>query len=219
MAKRNRNLNANQQREQALREDTLDSITAQYTNEYHAGKSPNVEDYVRRYPDYAAELIEFALFFHAVTAHLPPVEETRASALSPAAQRVLANARQSASAPAAETRILSLARSARAVGLTMSKLGAAVGLNMAIVGKLDLRAITPGDIPRELVKRLAETLHAPEDAVSAYLGKPVQANAFFYADSPPQPGQESFASAIQSSMLAPDQKREWAEIIAREAAS
>ena len=219
MTKRSRNLNANQQREQALHEDALDSITAQYANEYHAGKSPKVVDYVLRYPDFAAELIEFALHFHAVTAHLPPVAEARASALSPAAQRVLANAHQSASAPAAETRILSLAKSAKAAGLTLSKLGAAVGLNMALMGKLDLRAITPGDIPSELINRLAEALHAPEDAVSTYLGKPAQANAFFYADTPPQPGQEPFASAIQNSTLSPDQKREWAEIIAREAAS
>lgn len=219
MTKQGRNLSANQQREQALREDALDSITAQYANEYHVGKSPKVEDYVRRYPDYAAELIEFALHFHAVTAHLPPVAEARASALSPAAQRVLAKARQSASAPATETRILSLAKSAKAAGLSMSKLGATVGLNMVLVGKLDLRAVTPGDIPRELIKRLADALQTPVEAVSAYLGKPVQANAFFYADTPPQPGQETFASAIQNSTLSSDQKREWAEIMAREAAS
>ena len=50
------------------RQYELDHISAQYEDEYHAGKSPKIAEYIQRYPQFAKELIEFAFFFHTIGA-------------------------------------------------------------------------------------------------------------------------------------------------------
>lgn len=205
--------------EERSRQYILDRITAQYTDEYHAGLSPRLEDYVRRYPEYADELTDFVLYFHAVSLNLPEPDAVPAQALSPAAEAALARIRglnpNSANTPAP---IESLVKQGRTQGYNARQLAAEVGLSTDLLGKLDAKVIAANSIPRTLISRLAQTLATAPEAVAAYLGlsAPAGAGQFFYSEQAPAQRQESFIDAVQASTLDDAAKREWNEVVDRE---
>jgi hypothetical protein len=205
------------------RQRELERIKARYQDEYYAGRSPRIEDYVRRYPRFARELREFAFYFHTIAADLPE-PQPRPAELSPAAQAALARIRQerAAPAPAPAPHIEGLFAAALAAGLAPPKLADAVGLSLDILGKLEARAIAATTVPATLLRRLAEALRVTPEAVAAYLGGSAgtaPAGAFYYADKPPVQQQEPFLHAVQTSpSLSAERKREWTEIAQRETA-
>jgi hypothetical protein len=105
------------------------------------------------------------------------------------------------------------------LGYSPRRLAEAVGLTTDLLGKLEARVIAVATIPPTLVGRLANMLQVAPEAVAAYLGaaNPGQSGAFYYADQPPTQQQEYFLEAIQASELSPPLKREWAEIVTRDA--
>jgi Helix-turn-helix domain len=207
-----------QRRSQRERQYEIDRITDQYVVEFRAGRSPRIEDYVQRYPQYTRELLEFALYFHTVGFDAPEPDEGPAAALSPASQKVLARIREQRPA-AAPPPIEGLVKQGIAVGYTPRKLAEAVGLTPDLLAKLEARAIAVATIPPTLVRRLADTLKVAPEAVAAFFGaaQPGQAGAFYYADQPPAQQQESFLDAVQASALSPERKREWADIVSADA--
>ena len=219
---------------------TLDRITARYADEYRAGLKPRIEAYVREFPEFAAELLDFAVYFHTITVGLPGPDPVPAPAPSRAAARALARihdlpaaawptpspapgasaapADTSADASATTTTISGLARRGLELGMAPPQLAEAVGLSPDLLAKLEAHAITAATIPRTLVARLAATLRTTAEAVGAFLGiAPEQAGAFYYADRPPTSQQQPFIEAVQqTSALASERKREWADIVARD---
>lgn len=210
-----------QLRRQRERQYEIDSIIAQYVDAYHSGQSSHIEDFVERYPQYASELLEFAVYYHTVgfaTESLAgPLEPT----LSPEGEAILAriHALSAASAPAPAA-IESLVKQGILVGYAPPQLAEAVGLTPELLGRLEARAIATSSIPRALFQRLAATLKTAPEAIAAYLGGWAQwghqVGGFYYADQPPAQEQESFLDAVQASTLSPERKREWAEIVNEE---
>ena len=202
---------------QRQRQYELDRITAQYVREFRAGLLPRIEEYAQRYPAYARELLEFGVYFHTVGFDSPELDSASASQLSPAAGKALAQIRER-HAGSAISPIEGLVKQGVSAGYSPPRLAAAVGLTTELLAKLEARAIAVATIPPTLIKRLAETLRVAPEAVAAYLGasQPGPAGAFYYADQPPTQEQQPFLAAVQASALAPEQKREWAEIAARE---
>lgn len=72
----------------------LDHITAEYVEAYRAGRPPNLRTFIRRYPQFARELLDFVLYFHCVAADLPEPDRVPAAHLSPGAQAALARIRR-----------------------------------------------------------------------------------------------------------------------------
>lgn len=209
-------------RRQRERQYEIHRITFEYAEEYRQGHAPRIDDYVRRYPEYAQELLEYALYFHTTGFDSEPLEEPGELKLSPEAEKALARIREQPLvypvAPVTPAPIESLVKLGIAAGYTPPQLAEAVGLTPALLGRLEARAIAAASIPRALFQRLGEALKVVPDAVAAYLGaQPGQAGGFYYADRPPAQQQESFLAAVQSSALSPERKREWAEIVSQEA--
>ena len=195
----------------------LDRITAQYADEYRAGRGPRIEEYVRRYPQYAQRLLEFAMYFHSIGVDAEPLEGPPDAALSPAAQRVMSRSREQR-APASVAPIEGLVKQAAGVGYSPRQLAEAVGLTIELLGKLEARAIAVATIPSTLITRLAGALKVAPDAVSAYLGGGLaQAGGFYYADQAPAQQQQSFIDAVQASALSPERKQEWVKIMQEDA--
>lgn len=197
----------------------VERITFQYADEYRQGRRPRIEDYVRRYPQYASELLEFAVYFHTIGFEDEPFEEAAELTLSPAAEKALARIRERSagytpSAAPAVAPVESLFKQGLAVQLAPPQLAAAVGLTMDVLAKIEARAITVASIPRTLVQRLATALKLAPEAIAAYLSAapPNQAGGFYYADQAPTQQQESFLDAVRASTLSPEQKSAWAEI-------
>lgn len=200
------------------RQYEIDRITSRYEDEYRAGKSPKIAEYIERYPQFAQELAEFALFFHTVGSDQPEPNPTAASQLSPAAQAARSRIHEQVN-PATSPPLLGIIKQGRQAGYMAPKLAEMVGLSLDILAKLDAHAIIGASIPRTLIQRLADTLHVTPEAVASYLGHPqaAQAGAFFYADQAPQQRQESFLNAVQNSAaLSSEQKQAWREIAEQE---
>lgn len=207
-------------RRQRERQYQIDRITARYEEEYRAGRSPQLDEYLRQYPEYAAEIIEFTLYFHAHAAQLPEPDAVPAAAPSPAAQRALARIHEQA-APSAPivTPITGLIQQGIASGFMPPQLANAVGLSPDLLAKLEAHAIAAATIPRTLVQRLATTLNVAPEAIAAYLSGATATQAggaFYYAEKAPTQHQESFLDAVQSSTLSSERKQEWAEITRQE---
>ena len=216
-------------RRQRKRQYEIDCITFRYTEEFRQGRRPRIEDYVQRYPQYASELLDFAVYFHTIGFEVESLEEPAELTLSPAAEKALARIRErsaayapdatSAGAPATSaTPITSLSARGMDLKLAPPQLAEAVGLTFDVLAKIEARAITVSSIPRTLVQRLAAALKTAPEAIAAYIsGAPAgQAGGFYYADQAPSQQQESFLDAVQASALNPDQKREWADIVKNE---
>ncbi len=187
------------------RQYEIDQITERYEREYRAGKSPQIADYLQRYPEYARELLEFAFFFHTFETDEPQLTPSPATQLSPAAERVLKR-----------IYLEGLVKQGRSLGYKPAQLAEAVGLSLDILAKLDGRTILANTIPNTLIQRLAAVLQVIPEAVQAYFKMaPRAASATFsYADEAPQELQEAFAEAVRTSSILDAQKKgEWIEII------
>jgi hypothetical protein len=235
--------NSNQQDAQARRQQQyeLQRILARYQHEYHTGKSPRIEAYVQQYPQFAAELIDFAFYFHTIASDLPEPGATPAATLSPAAEKAFiqikaaepeteatpaAGESAAAEAPAqistqpAPT-ISGLFQQGLDAGYAPPELAESLGISWDVLAKLEAHAISVTSIPHTLIQRMAGTLSVLPETISAYLSgaTAAQAGAFYYADQPPTQQQETFLEAIQASPeLSPQQKGEWAKIVEQEVA-
>ncbi len=207
------------------RQFEIDRLCARYVDEVKSGRKPNLEDYLTRYPDYALELADFIVTYHLTLADVPEPDETPAQTLSPGFARALeairaqeAAARAAPGAQATQVPFASLEDRSFDVGLDPDQLAARVGVTPKIIARLDARAIRAASIPRELFRRLAETLDVSVEALMGFLGASAQAGgAFYYADQAPTSGQDDFLAAIEGSDdLAPARKAEWRDISARE---
>ncbi len=198
-------------RRQRERQFEIDRMTFQYATEYRSGRAPHIEDYLRRYPQYASELLDYALYFHTIGFDSEPLEEPAELTLSPAGEIAMARIRALSAAPAPAA-IASLVKQGVLVGYAPPQLAEAVGLTPDLLGRLEARAIAAASIPRALFQRLAATLKTAPEAIAAYLGA-APAGGFYLADQPPAQQQESFLDAVQASTLSPERKREWAEIV------
>jgi hypothetical protein len=200
------------------RQYELDHITAQYEDEYHAGKSPKIADYIQRYPQFAAELMEFAFFFHTIGAEEEEPDLAPSLEFTAAEQKARARIRAE-STPSQGVTIEGFVEQGLSVGYLPPELAEVLGISWDILAKLEAHAINAASIPRTLIQRLADRLSLLPEAISAYLsGAPdAQAGAFYYADQPPIQQQETFLEAIQASPeLSPAQKSEWAKIVEQE---
>lgn len=212
-------------------EMALQRITAQYIDAYEHGEHPSIEEYIRRYPAFASELLEFALFYQSYVAGVleptaPPEPKLDANA-SAALSRIRASRRAASPAAAAVPYagtprgaiqpIQGIAREGIKRGLPPAKLAAILRITPDVLAKLDARAITVASIPHAFLRHVADELKVPTGAITAYLSGQVSAQpSFFFAEKAPEQGQESFVRAIEESALPPDEKVRWREAAERE---
>lgn len=220
----------------------LQRITTQYIDAYDRGEQPSLDDYIRRYPAYAADLLDFGLFYHGFVADVPVASTPSAPYLDPAASAALQQIHameeaketpvpRAAAARAAHfspDQVSSLApvggevrpikgilAEAAARKLSTRKLAAMVDVTSEVLAKLDARAIEVTSIPSAFLRRLAENLNVPAGSIHAYLsgiGGPATSAQFYFAESAPEQKQESFLQAIDESALTEREKRHWREV-------
>jgi hypothetical protein len=204
------------------RQFELDAITLEYALACDEGQSPRVEDFARRYPRFAREIAEFALYYATIGPDddAPP-EPVLAPAAAHALSQIAAGIAPSATdpAPPAPVALDGLMRQGVRVGYPAPQLAARVGLSQDMLAKLEARAIKARTVPEALVRRLANTLNVTPRDVTLFLSGPVagQGAAPQRAGGPRRPRQESFLEAVDASALTPKQKAEWARIAVGEA--
>lgn len=200
---------ADQARLVAYHQYRVDQITDRYEAEVRAGQMPSLAAYVLQYPDVADDLLEFAFYFHTLTADLPEPDEEPSAQLSPATNVALARIRVQPTTT--NTALDGLIQPGMAAGYLPSQLAEALEISLDVLAKLEERAIALASIPESFLQHLAQTLEVAYEAVVEHLGGEMPPRA--YSGALPRQ-QESFLEAIWSSPLLPEERKQvWEERI------
>ena len=210
----------NDQIEQETLEDVLDAYVASVAGP----DSASLDAWIRRYPQFATELTEFAASWSLMKG-LPPAPEAKEtdvetlvlrgmsiveSLLHAGQQRHVAPGAALASSGAT---IESLIGAGRDRGLAPSQLARVAGIGEILLRKLDRRLIAFARLPREasdaLVEALAAAIERGTESVARYLQQgPVLAAAAYRAEQAPQLAEpEDFFDAVRNDPTMTDEQR------------
>ena len=194
-------------------EDALQELLASA----EAPQAEALEEILGRYPEYSAELTDFAVEW-ALQDLLPAPSgdgdgdgaSVEASAIPAALERFRARLDEQGAARVAEAaRVSPFADRSPA---ELSRLATRLGLDKILVAKLRDRKIVAETVPEELRHGLANELGVASSVIAAHLAAPatIPQGANFKAQQAPEAGaKESFAEAVRRSSLTEDKKHHW----------
>jgi hypothetical protein len=176
-----------------------------------------VDEFVRHYPEYAADLTEYAikLALDAIAAHNEPIDMPVAittSSVSRAMNRFynrLYTVRKemdpetAKAAPAVENPFATLTRS------EIRALAQRLPANTVFIMKLRDRLITGATMTEGFLRRIADELGVLPEHIIAHFAAPayIQSSAYFKADPKPEVGEkQTFEEAVRSCGLTPEQQ-------------
>lgn len=200
-------------------EVTLDDVFNTFVAENDKPTVENLQEWVKRYPQYRRELVDFAAAW-AEQLLLPPAPE-----LGLDAEKVLIDRAMSYVLNVAYDRdmqkrqqaeddnlVHSLTEEAQRAGMSAQDLAQACKLDLALISKLNSRRIDPETIPARLVSLLGNLLQKSTDSIRVYFAKPPQAvagMAFLALEKPRGAEQQSFLDAVRASSLSETEKAYW----------
>ena len=198
---------------------TLDYVFNTFVAENDRPTAENLQEWVKRYPQYRRELVDFAAAW-AEQLVLPPAPE-----LGPEAEKALIDRAMSYVLNVAYDRdvqkqqrdedddlVHSLTGEAQRVGMSAQDLAQACDLDLVLISKLNSRLINPETIPTRLVSLLGKLLRKSTEAIRVYFAKPPQAvagKAFLALKKPRSAEQQSFLDAVRTSSLSETEKARW----------
>ncbi len=168
-----------------------------------------LEEMVRRYPGFAAELTDFAAEWRLQEElpEAPQPDTARGSAVDAAMGRLRRRLDEAESAAAAAAEAFA-SRSAE----QLKDSARALGIDVTILAKLRDRRIEADTVPAVLQQGLAEQLTVPAAAVAAHLAGPptLHPQASFKSETAPRAdAKESFRETVRRSRLSAAEKRRW----------
>ncbi len=198
---------------------TLDDAFNTFVAENDQPTEENLRTWVKRYPQYRRDLVDFAAAWAEQLA-LPPAPE-----LGPEAEKALVDRAMSHVLNVAYNRdeqvqrqaesddpVDSLPGEAQRAGMNAEEFARVCGLDLVLLSKLNNRQIKPQTIPARLIGFLGQRLRKSSTTIRAYLGEPVQlatGAAFLAHDKPTSAEQQSFVDAVRASSLSEKEKVRW----------
>ena len=196
---------------------------------------------IRRYPEFERDIVEFfatwaeqlllpesralsaeeeATIVNRAMSHVQNVVYERDTSKSspPSVATAAAIAHTVVSAPP----VTSLVGASKKVGLEIGEFERRCGLDQSLLAKLERKVIEFASIPDRLIRKIAELLHVPASAVSAFLDSPtteqlMNARAFLLKGRLRPPQKETFAKAVERSALSEELKKRWLDEVGSKA--
>ena len=189
----------------SMRQEQLTDVLDAYIASA-AGHSAPIEEWIRRYPDFEQEIIEFAASWNLMESMQwsEPSAEFDEARLVLRGMSVVQNLLHSQSSQTVLDRdalFESLIVEGKTRGLEPRPWAQALGLGDGLLRKLDRRLIGFSSIPRELIKDLAESMQVDESQVAFYLQQePMMAtgNAYRSEQAPRLAEPEDFFDAVRA---------------------
>lgn len=199
----------------------LESLLLDFRLEAGAPKPAILEEYCRRYPQFARELTDYALEWlvdAAMEAVETPAESTSAAASSPLVSRTISHLygriREREAGKEAEVRLSGQQVLNPFKELTVPRvraIGVELGINTPLFSKFRNRLIDPETVPRAFLERFARLLESTVEEFLGYLRLPqtVHSVADYKAVEKPlvSTRKESFEDAVRGSLLDEKQKQ------------
>ena len=200
-------------------EPTLDDALNTYVEENDDPTAENLQEWIKRYPQFRKDLVEFAAVW-AEELFLPPAAEIGAEVEKVLVDRAMSHVLNVAYSRDMETPgqarnddpVGSLTQDAQRAGVKSLQLAKVCGLDLGLLSKLNNRQIQPWTIPGELIRILAEHLRKTTAAIRTYFAGPTLAatgKAFLSRGKPTSTGQQSFQDAVRASSLSDEEKARW----------
>lgn len=177
------------------RADELQDVLDAYRAALDEPSKAALDDWIRRYPQYARELTDFTVGW-SLSQTLPPRPEVLALP-SEALRRLGLDALARVFGELAMT---SLSDAGTARGLTVDQVAQRAGLSLVLLRMLDRRLIRFSSIPRQAIEAVASAIGRDAAAVASYLqGAPTLApGASYYAEQKPELAeQDDFFDAVR----------------------
>jgi hypothetical protein len=198
---------------------TLDDVLNEFVAECDRPTAEALEVWVRRYPQFRRDLIDFAAAW-AEQMVLPEAPGLTADEEERIVDRVMSHAlnvsfKRDGEAPARtsdENPITSLTGEAKNLGMSVAEFAKGCGLDLVLVTKLNNRQVLPETIPSRLVSHIARLVGRTAETVRQYLTGPpqvVSAYSFLSKKKPQQFERQNFADAVRASSLSEAEKARW----------
>ena len=196
---------------------TLDDVLNKFVAENDEPTAGNLRKWVKEYPQYRRELVGFAAAW-AKQLLLPPEPEMEPETEKTLINRAMSYVHNVAYEQDAQAQGLvgsgealhSLTAEAMRAGIKPQELANAVGLDLALISKLNNRQIT--EVPALLISLFGQLLQKPTAVIKAYFAEPPRGAAemaFLAHGKPANPAQQSFAEAVRASSLSVEEKARW----------
>lgn len=204
----------------------IDDILDQFMLEYPEPSREAVEDFIRKFPEFHAEILEFAVAWAEdhVLPDADPFTAEQADRLIDRNDSYIANyfyerdgqssnasvSKVSASASHAQRRTLK--QLSEAAGMSLPELAAKISLDISVIAKLNSCFIRPETIPSGLFDLASTWLRESKDIIRVSVCGPPRftANAAYLSkEKPSVPGQVTFQEAVIASQMAPSDKKKW----------
>ena len=200
-------------------EPTLDDALNTFVQENDRPTARNVEEWVKRHPQFRKDLVEFAAAW-AEQIVLPAAEEIGAEAEKLLVDRAMSHVLNVAynrdveklEQTTSDDPVHSLTEDAQRAGTKPTQLVTACDLDLGLLSKLNSRQIQPWTIPPELIGMLAEQLDRSVAALMIFFARPPRTaagRAYLSRGKPTGMAQQSFADAVRQSSLSDKEKARW----------
>lgn len=177
------------------RADELQDVLDAYRAALDEPSKAALDDWIRRYPQYARELTDFTVGW-SLSQTLPPRPEVLALPSEALRRRGL----DALARVFGELAMTSLSDAGTARGLTVDQVAQRAGLSLVLLRMLDRRLIRFSSIPRQAIEAVASAIGRDAAAVASYLqGAPTLApGASYYAEQKPELAeQDDFFDAVR----------------------
>ena len=203
----------------------LDQNLEEILNDFAAAAGPtreNLTEWVRRYPQYAKELVECAVNWsrteRAALSAEPAVDTEALTQRGLGIVRQLLDRTEKSEPPTLP--LPDLIKLGEGQGLTRQRIAEALGLSTTLLTKLNRRLIRPTSIPRELITRLADLLQQREAAIETYfqVAPRLAHGAQYRAEQAPSAGEpQDFFEAVRTDTgLTAAQRQHWLNLNPRQ---
>ncbi len=196
-----------------IEREILEDVLNDYVDSTPAPDHAILAEWVKRYPQYAQELIEFTVSWMQMET-LPPASdwsEADAERLIQAGHAIMPTI-TAQQLEQEETQPLS-SLTAAAQGLNLQQIAERSALSPALVRKLDRRLIRPTRIPSEAIQALATTIQVPPREVARYLqgtAKLPQGASYRAEQAPTLAEPEDFFDAVRNDRsMSQELKERW----------
>jgi hypothetical protein len=186
---------------------SLDGVLARISAASTPPDARTLRAWITRYPQFKAEIIDFATSWVEMDAARSALEVT-AEDVNLVVNRTMSRVQALLDAEQPRT-IKDLVADIHAVGHDIDSFQRAIGIDRSMLDCLILRLIKPSTIPARLVLALAETLKQPAQVVRNYLLLPPELPAASKALRRPEAKQVDFSAVVEHSSLSDAEKAGW----------
>ncbi len=191
------------------RNPSLDDVLTEIAASTAPPDAQQFRSWVNRYPQFRAEIVDFATDWIEMDAVEAGHEITRDD-VDFVVNRTMSRVQQFLDEAERPTSVKDLTADIKAAGHDLDSFQRMVGIDHSILTCFEERLIRPATIPLQMVIAVAQALSRNEELVRDYLRLPPQQAAVAYkARNQPDKNQSDFADIVKHADLPEDEKERW----------